>query len=444
MRLEKMSRSLVLVKTAIPYHIDGQNFTNYSGTGLVIDADSGLVIVDRNTVPVKMAQVTITFAGIAEVPAKVLSINPLHSYALIQYNPKLLAGSKIRSASLSREKLNAGNAVWLVGYQTGNRLISEKLNVSSFDPLVIPNPRVPQFKETNTNAVTINNPPAVASGVLMDKRGKVRSWWTNFSIGNPGNQTLDRGLPVSHILDMKKQWLDKGKIDWFSLDVELSALSIATARNYGLSDSWMNRFQSESELAQVLQVARRVAGSEAFEKLNEGDLLLAIDGKLVSDFQDVDRLIRSSKVNLSIWRGGEEKNIMLQPTLLNSTDTEIAYLWSGALLQAPHRAIAAQYGVEQQGVYISWFWYGSPANRFGLQPLNRIIEIEGVEVKDLEQFIALTKTYKDKSYLRIRLLDLIGRESIITLKPDEHYWPTQLVAYEEGAWINRLVEGLPD
>ena len=236
---------------------------------------------------------------------------------------------------------------------------------------------------------------------------------------------------------MKKQWLRSGGIEWHSLDVELSALSVANARNYGLSDSWMSRFQSESELTQVLQVSKRVAGTDAFDKLKDGDLLLAIDGNLVSDFSDIDRVVTNQPVQLSVWREGSEVAIELNATRLSSEDTEVAYLWAGALLQSPHRAIAAQHGVEQSGVYISWFWYGSPANRFGLRPLNRITEIEGQKVNDLSQFIALTQQHSDKDYLRIRFVDLIGRESIITLKPDEHYWPTQVVKYEKGFWVNR-------
>lgn len=435
--VSKAARSLVLVKAALPYHIDGQNFSNYSGTGLVVDAERGLVIADRNTVPVKMAEVTITFAGIAELPVKVLSINPLHSFALLQYDTRLLKDSNVRSASFSNKKLAGGDSVWLVGYQTGNRLISEKLTVSSNDPLVLPTPRVPQFKQVNTNAVTINSPPKVASGILIDKSGKIRSWWTNFSGGRAGTQTYDRGLPIRQILKMKDQWLKNGSIEWHSLDVELSALSVANARNYGLSDSWMSRFQSESELTQVLQVSKRVAGTDAFDKLKDGDLLLAIDGNLVSDFSDIDRAVTNRPVQLSLWREGSEITIALKASRLSSEDTEVAYLWAGALLQSPHRAIAAQHGVEQSGVYISWFWYGSPANRFGLRPLNRITEIEGEKVNDLSQFIALTQRHSDKDYLRIRLVDLIGRESIITLKPDEHYWPTQVIKYEQGQWVNR-------
>jgi len=41
-------------------------------------------------------------------------------------------------------------------------------------------------------------------------------------------------------------------------------------------------------------------------------------------------------------------------------------MWSGALLQAPYRDMAAQRAVEPYGVYVAFFSYGSPASRYGL------------------------------------------------------------------------------
>jgi len=432
-KVSRIARSLVYVSTSLPYHIDGQNFANYSGTGLILDVDSGLVIVDRNTVPIKMADVTVTFAGVSQVPAKVLFVHPLHSYALIQYDPSLLADSDVSNAPISDRPLVAGDAVWLVGYQTTNRLISEKLSVSSYDPLTLPRPSVPQFKEANTNSVIINNPPLVASGVLLDKKGKIRSWWTNFTVGR-SNNTYDRGLPVDQIIKIRDQWLAKGKVDIHSLEVELAPITIASARKYGLSDKWMNAFQNKGKSSQVLQVTKRVAGADSFDKLQQGDLLLSINSKLIARFEDLEQQSKAGDAKIVVWRDGKQVDLVVRMKELSGNDTETIYLWSGALLQKPHRAVAAQYGLAMSGVYVSWYWFGSPANRYGLGPLLRIVEFEGEAIDSLDQFIQLTEKYRSKEYVRLRLLDLIGRESIITLKQDNQYWPTQKVFYDGQSW----------
>ncbi|HET6655611.1 MAG TPA: trypsin-like peptidase domain-containing protein, partial [Gammaproteobacteria bacterium] len=77
-RQQALAPSLVYVEFDMPYRIQGVQETHYVGTGLVVDADKGLVIVGRNTVPVSMGRLTLTFAGSVSIPAKVIYIAPLH------------------------------------------------------------------------------------------------------------------------------------------------------------------------------------------------------------------------------------------------------------------------------------------------------------------------------------------------------------------------------
>ena len=435
----KIAPSLVWINTDLPYHLDGQRFVHYSGTGLILDADSGLVVADRNTVPINMLQVSITVAGVAEIPAKVLFVHPLHSYVLLKYDPKLLGKSKVKSAVISDDPIEVGDRLQLVGYQKSDRIISENLTVTSADPLSLPYPRTPAFKETNVKHFMFNNPPSIASGVLLDKRGRVRSWWTNFAAGGQNKGTFDTGLPIRHIKEMRDTWLEHKTIDVYSLEVELFPITISNARNIGLPEKWINAYQDKSADPHLLKVINRVAGSDSFEKLQQGDILLSIDSKLIWNFEILEQQIKNQTVSVSVWRDDKQLDLAINPQILSNTDTDTIYLWSGALIQKPHRAVAAQYSIEAKGVFVSWFWYGSPANQYKLKPLSRIVEFEGEEVKDLEGFIALTSKHQHRDYVRIRLLDLIGRESIITLKQDLHYWPTQKIHQVDGQWINELL-----
>ena len=47
-----------MVTFDMPYSVSGVTERNYHGTGLVVDAQRGLVVVDRNTVPVSIGDVT--------------------------------------------------------------------------------------------------------------------------------------------------------------------------------------------------------------------------------------------------------------------------------------------------------------------------------------------------------------------------------------------------
>ncbi len=97
-RAAALAPSLVGVGFDMPYSVSGITERNYRGTGLVVDAARGLVVVDRNTVPVSMGDVRVTFAGTLEIPGKVEFVHPLHNLAIVSYDPKLIGSTPVRSA----------------------------------------------------------------------------------------------------------------------------------------------------------------------------------------------------------------------------------------------------------------------------------------------------------------------------------------------------------
>ena len=65
--VQQVTPSLVRVYFDIPYQIDGVAGLKYVGAGVVVDAALGIVMVDRNTVPVGLGDVRVEFASTVEV-----------------------------------------------------------------------------------------------------------------------------------------------------------------------------------------------------------------------------------------------------------------------------------------------------------------------------------------------------------------------------------------
>lgn len=110
-----LAASMVYVQFNMPFNIDGITDLHYGGAGLILDAKNGLVVTDRNTVPVAMGDVRLVFAGAIDIPAKVKFIHPLHNLAIIQYDPELLANSDVKSAEFDNETPESGDDVWMIG-----------------------------------------------------------------------------------------------------------------------------------------------------------------------------------------------------------------------------------------------------------------------------------------------------------------------------------------
>jgi pro-apoptotic serine protease NMA111 len=441
-RLDALAPSLAMVTFDMPYSISGITERNYHGTGLVVDAQRGLVVVDRNTVPVAVGDVTVTFAGTVQVPGRVVYIHPLHNFAVVAYDPHLIGSTAVKSANLAPRELGAGEPLWVVGLGSDSQMHSRATQVASIEPLDLPLSRTMRFRDSNLETVQLVNPPTEFDGVLADRSGNVLGTWSSFAYENGRELAQDtRGVPIDLVADM----IDRVRTHrhLHSLEVELTALPLAAARQIGLSEAWTQRLaQHTPTRRQALTVVRMVGGSPAAELLQQGDLLLAIDGHVVTRFREVERAAADKdQVQVTVWRGKSELTLEVATADLPGTDVDRLVEWAGATLQAPHRAMSEQRGIPPVGVYVGYFAYGSPATRYGLYPGRRIVEVDGVPTPNLDAFLKVVTGRLDRSSVRLKTITWNNAPEVITLKLDKHYWPAyELTHTAEGGWVRRALE----
>ena len=434
-RLQRVASSLAYIAFDVPYRLDGVAGNHYVGAGLVLDAKHGLLVTDRNTVPVAMGDVRLTFAGAVEIPGKVIFVHPIHNLVFVQYDPALLGDTPVTSAELNTEPLTPGDAVGLIGVTESQRVQIHDLQVATIEPLQIPLSKIPAFRETNIESININNPPPTLGGVLSDEQGRVQALWASFSYSQGGKfKQFHVGLPAKLLKDLLDQWQCCKAIEIYSLDVELFTLTLSQARKLGLPSNWFDKMQQNGNHRQLLAIGRKVAGTPAAKLFMEGDLLVAIDGQRVHDFYDVERLSNKSSVEATVIRSGQELTLTVPTVRYTGRGTDHIVQWAGALLQAPHRALAAQRSVTPEGAFVSFVWRGSPASRYSLSPLLRIIALDDEPVSDLDSFLRLAEERVEHDSVRLKVINLFGRESIITLKPDNHYWPTREIRWTDKGW----------
>jgi S1-C subfamily serine protease len=440
-RAAEIAPSLAFVTFDMPYSISGVTERNYHGVGLIIDAERGLLITDRNTVPVSMGDVRLTFGGTIEIPGEIVYVHPLHNLAVIHYDPKLIGTTPVRAAKLSTEPLKPGESVNVVGMDGGGIIKSRTTTIADVSPLQLPLSRSVMFRETNLEVASLVNAPDDFVGVLADSSGRVRGMWASFASDN-GRELVQENRGISS--DLIAETLDivrEGRA-LHSLEAEFVEQTLADARRLGLSDAWVARISQANPAArQALSVARMVGGSDAARQLRPGDILLAIDDKPVTQFRDVERAVaRKDEVSATVWRGGSESTLRVKSASLTGSDLERVVEWAGATLQAPHRAISAQRGIAPEGVYVAYFEFGSPASRYGLVPGRRIVEVDGQLTPDIDAFLRQVNGRLDRSSLRIKLLTWNGAPEVITLKLDRHYWPSYELKRTVVGWERQSLE----
>jgi C-terminal processing protease CtpA/Prc len=149
----------------------------------------------------------------------------------------------------------------------------------------------------------------------------------------------------------------------------------------------------------------------------------------------VERAVQKPDVEVTVWRDVAARTLSMKTVSLNGHDIDRVVIWAGATLQAPHRAMAAQRGIAPEGVFVSFFFYGSPATHYGLYAGRRITEVDGQPTPNLDAFLKVVHGKPDRASLRLKTISWNGMTDVITLKLDNHYWPAyELDRDSTGGW----------
>jgi S1-C subfamily serine protease len=432
--VQAIAPSLVLVNFDMPYTVSGVADRYYYGTGLVADAERGWVVVDRNTVPVAMGDVRLTFAGSLEIPGHVEYIHPLHNLAVVSYDPKLLGDTPVKSATFATKPIEVGENVAVVGLGPDFKMLSQSSEVANVAAATFPLSRTLRFRETNLDVVSLVNGPTDFDGTLVDFQGRVLGMWASFAYQSGRDLTqVNMGIQADLVVAM----LDKMRrgVQLRSLEVEWAQMPLATARKVSLPEDWVQRYETHNPgRREVLAVSTTVASTPASEFFRSGDILLSIDGELANTFREVEQAAQKPKVEVTVFRDGSEVTGEVDTVALDGIGIDRVVAWAGALLQAPHRELAVQRGVGTGGVYVSYFNFGSPASRYGLYAGRRIVALNGEPTPDLDTFVKVAATLGDDQAVRLNTVSLNDVPEVITMRLDPEYWPAYELTRDGYDW----------
>ncbi|MBU2675545.1 MAG: trypsin-like peptidase domain-containing protein [Gammaproteobacteria bacterium] len=426
--------SLVVVTFDLPYTLSGVSDRHYYGTGLIVDKERGYVLVDRNTVPIAIGDVTVTFAGSLEVKGKIEQLHPLHNLAIVSYDPQSIGTTPVKEATFKTSTLEPGDDVWVVGIKADHQLIHQKSMVSSVDPLSLPLSRTLRFRDSNIEGISLVNAPNDVDGVLVDRKGRVMATWSSFMLQSGGDSAqLNRGIG-SDVVTQFVETVQQG-LPFYSLEAEFVYAPLFAARKMGVDEEWVARLENNNPVRRrALTITRLVAGTPASRLLKNGDMILAIDGQVITSFRSLEKATQKPEVKVTVWRNDEVHEIVVQTAALDGLGIDRAISWAGALLQNPHRAMAAQRGVDTDGVYVAYFSYGSPATRYGLWAGRRVVEVNETATPDLQAFIDAVENIKHRESVRLKTVTWNGTAEVITLKLDNQYWPAYEIRRTENGW----------
>lgn len=427
----KIRPSLVRVSTRLPFRFAGVPGSAYNGTAVLVG--DGLAVVDRDTVPIGLVDVTVEVANTVRLPAEVVAVHPIHNLAVIRFDPSLVPAAELKPLQLRDEPFEAGDTVFAVNLDGADRVIVEEATVRLETPLWIREDGAPRFRQTGLDVLELSATPT-SPGVVVDKKGRMGALWASFSY-TEGRDTraLWRALPVHAVQEAID--LANGSTTSRTLDWELWPWSLAEAQERGLpADRARKLADHDPERRTMLQVRRVLAGSSLADQVLPGDGVLAINGTPVTRYRQVDRALRGKdEVQVELLRGDQSLTVTLNPAPPSAVGVDRVLLWAGLRVHAPHRA-ARMSGIASDCPYISWRSSGSPGARGSVFARQCIMAIDGTPTPDLDALVTAIAKIPDGTPVRLDLLTADQKRRVRSLSMDRLAWPTVELRRDDSGW----------
>ena len=427
-------RSFVRVSCTMPLKLDGFPRTRKIGFGLVINAEKGLVLVSRAIVPYDLCDLSLTVADSIIVDAKIRFLHPLANYAIIQYDPSLV-DAPVKSAKLATEPIKQGASTIFFGWNQNLRVAMTPTTVTDITTVAIPsNLTAPRYRAINLDAITVDTSLSgqCASGVLVAEDGTVEALWLSYLGERTAHTSKDveyhLGLATPTLLPVTDQIQKDITPSLRILNVETNTISMSQVRIMGVSESWITKVAEANSSRHQLFMVRKVdcappSGHDS-QSLQEGDIILTLNGKLITRVSELDMMYDNEYLDALIVRGGQEMTLRVPTIPTEDLETDRAVIFCGAVLHRPHHAVRQQISKLHSEVYVSARTRGSPSYQYGLAPTNFITAVNDSPTPTLTQFLDAVNNIPDNTYFRLRVCTFDNVPWVATMKKNEHYFPT--------------------
>jgi S1-C subfamily serine protease len=190
-------------------------------------------------------------------------------------------------------------------------------------------------------------------------------------------------------------------------------------------------------------VSHRWAGTGSVEQLKDGDVLVSVGGRDVGTIGELDAALASADtraVRVCLFRPGESKLLEVDVDVFDATEgrplpLDRLVLWAGSALCSTPSLVRWLWRCPA-GVYVSGVAQGSPARHHRLAPGSVIVSVDEVPTPNLDVFLAVVQRKGHNQSLRVRTVNLRGKEAVTTLTTDDVWWPTHDVSWHpSGQWL---------
>ncbi|KKK19515.1 hypothetical protein ARAM_003488 [Aspergillus rambellii] len=436
--IEEVVKSVVSIHFCQTCSFDTELSMSSQATGFVVDAERGYILTNRHVVCPGPFWGYCIFDNHEECDVRPVYRDPVHDFGILKFDPNAIRYMKLTELKLHPDAARVGSEIRVVGNDAGEKLSILSGVISRLDR------NAPDYGEGysdfNTNYIQA---AAAASGgssgspvvnidghaIALQAGGRADGAATDYflPLDRPlrALECIRRGEPVTRGT-IQTQWILK---------------PFDECRRLGLTPEWEAAVRKAAPSETSMLVAEIILPEgPADGKLQEGDVLLQVNGELLTQFIRLDDILDSNvgqTVRLLVQRGGQNVEIECQVGDLHAITPDRFVTVAGGTFHNLSYQQARLYAIATKGVYVC-----EAAGSFKLENTLSGWLIDSVnkrKTRDLDEFVEVMRTIPDRSrvvisYRHIRDLHTRGT-SIVYI--DRHWHPKMRLAVRNdntGLW----------
>ncbi len=343
--------------------------TQSLGSGVIVDAKHGYILTNNHVIK-NADRINVTLRDGRQFRAKLIGTDPASDVAVIQIPAKNLTALPLADSS----KLQVGDFVVAIGNPFG---LGQTVTSGIVSALGRTGLGIEGYEDFIQTDASIN--PGNSGGALVDLAGELVGINTAIIAPNGGNVGIGFAIPVNMARDIMDQLIKYGHVRRGQLGVTAQDLTPELAKALDISGH---------KGAVVAQVDKGSPAAKA--GLKAGDVIVAVDGKPVSDAAQIRNriglLMVGQTVRLDILRNGKPetiKAVIAQPQMTKMDGKRLSPELEGAELNNIEQGMP-DYG-QVKGVLVAGVAPGSPAWNAGLRSGDVILSVNRHPVHSLAQ-----------------------------------------------------------
>ncbi|KAL3637761.1 Protease Do-like 7 [Castilleja foliolosa] len=448
--LDKVVPAVVVLRTTACRAFDTESAGASYATGFVVDKSRGIILTNRHVVKPGPVVAEATFVNREEVPVYPIYRDPVHDFGFFRYDPSAIQFLSYEEIPLAPEDACVGLEIRVVGNDSGEKVSILAGTLARLDR------DAPHYKKDGYNDFNTFYMQA-ASGTKGGSSGSPVIDWQGRAVAlNAGSKTSSASaffLPLERVVRALR-FLQKGKDSnaksWEAVTIPRGTLQATflhkgfdETRRLGLRTETEELVRNASPIEEtgMLVVDSVVPGGPAHKHLEPGDVLIRLNGEVITQFLKIETLLDDSvnhKVELQIERGGKPLSVDLTVQDLHSVTPDYFIEVSGAIIHPLSYQQARNFRFECGLVYVAEPGY--MLLRAGVPRHAIIKKFAGENISRIEDFISVLSKLSRGARIPLEYTshtDRHRRKSVlVTVDRHEWYAPPQIYTRDDssGLW----------